>query len=350
MISMNVHDLETPSVLIDLEIVQRNIQRMQEYCNQHGLAFRPHIKTHKIPDVARMQIDAGAVGIACQKLSEAQVFIDAGFNDIQIPYNIVGPQKTAHLADMAYYNKVTVSADHPTVIAGLADAAREKDMTIRVMVDLVTDIQRTGAPVEEVINLAKKIDDDENLHFAGLLVYPSMPSMRPAIQEALNLLHEAGIGVDSVSGGGIGASHHAHEIPELTEIRVGTYVFNDWATASHGYASLDDCAMTVLATVVSRPSPIRAILDSGSKTLSSEVYNGEYGFILEYPEARIYKLNEEHAYVDLSNCPEQPVIGERVHVLPVHTCVVTNLHNVVFGVVGEHIETAWQVAARGLVW
>lgn len=350
MIAMNVNDLETPSVLIDLGIMQDNIQRMQNYCNEHGLAFRPHIKTHKIPDIARMQIEAGAVGLACQKLSEAQVFVDEGFNDIQIPYNIVGPRKTAHLADLALYNRVTVSADHPTVIAGLADAAREKDMTIRVMVDLVTDLQRTGAPVEEVVTLAKKIDEDEHLHFAGLLVYPSLPVMRPTIQEALSQLNEAGIGVDSVSGGGIGAAHHAHEVPELTEIRVGTYVFNDWTTLQNGYAALENCAMTVLATVVSRPTPDRAILDSGSKTLSSEVHNGEYGFILEYPDARIYKLNEEHAYVDVSNCAERPVIGERVHVLPVHTCVVINLHNIVYGIVGENIEVEWPVAARGLVW
>ncbi|MBZ0289486.1 MAG: alanine racemase, partial [Anaerolineae bacterium] len=201
-----VHDLDTPSVLIDLDRVERNIARMQEYCNQHGLAFRPHIKTHKIPDIARMQIDAGAVGIACQKLTEAQVFIDEGFDNIQIPYNIVGPQKTARLADMAMYNRITVSADHPSVISGLADAAKANAITIRVMVDLETEIKRTGAQVDEVVTLAQKIDDDENLHFAGLLVYPSNPSIRPALQEALDQLHKAGIGVDSVSGGGLGAS------------------------------------------------------------------------------------------------------------------------------------------------
>src|SRR5215204_3578173 len=121
---MNVNDLETPSVLIDLDRMEANIRRMQARCNDLGLAFRPHIKTHKIPDIAKMQLEAGAVGIACQKVSEAQVFADAGINNIQIPFNIVGPQKTARLADLALYNHVTVSADHPTVIAGLADAAK----------------------------------------------------------------------------------------------------------------------------------------------------------------------------------------------------------------------------------
>lgn len=345
-----VHDLETPSVLIDLERMERNIFRMQDYCNQHGLKFRPHIKTHKIPDIARMQIEAGAVGIACQKLTEAQVFADEGFNNIQIPYNIVGPQKTKRLADLAIYNQVTVSADHHFTIAGLSDAARANGIRLRVMVDLATEIRRTGAPTDEILGLAQRIDDDEHLHFAGVLVYPSNPSIRPALQEALDALHRAGIGVDSVSGGGLGASQHAHEVPELTELRVGTYVFNDWGSVQRGWAMLDDCAMTVMATVVSRPTTDRAILDSGSKTIAADRIDEGHGYIAEYPDAHIYQLSEEHAHVDISACAEKPVIGERVRVVPVHTCVVTNLHNEIYGVRGEEVEVVWPVAARGTVW
>jgi D-serine deaminase-like pyridoxal phosphate-dependent protein len=347
---MNVFDLETPSVLIDLDVMTANIQRMQQRCTDLGLAFRPHTKTHKIPDIARMQLEAGAVGVACQKVTEAQIFAEAGINDIQIPYNVVGPQKTARLADLALYNRVTVSADHPMVVAGLSDAAKATGITIRVMADLATDIQRTGAPAEEVIELAKKIDEDEHLHFAGLLVYPSNPSVRPALQEALAGLNAAGIGVDSVSGGGSGAAWHAHEMPELTELRVGTYVFNDWSCVSKGWAALEDCAMRVSATVVSRPTADRGILDSGSKTLAADRIQDGHGYILEYPGARIYQLSEEHAHVDFSACEERPVIGERVHVIPVHTCVVTNLHNQIYGVRGENVEVVWPVAARGLVW
>jgi D-serine deaminase-like pyridoxal phosphate-dependent protein len=229
--------------------MESNIGRMQGYCNHHGLKFRPHIKTHKIPAIAKLQLAAGAVGIACQKLSEAQVFIDAGINNIQIPYNIVGPQKTARLVEMSIYNRITVSADHPSVIRGLAEAAAASDMSIRVMVDLETEIARTGARPAEVIELAKLIDDNDNLHFAGILVYPSNPSIRPALQEVLDGLHHAGIGVDAVSGGGTGAAQTAHEVPELTELRVGTYVFNDMNTVTQGWASVDDCAMTVLAII-----------------------------------------------------------------------------------------------------
>ncbi|MBZ0302348.1 MAG: alanine racemase [Anaerolineae bacterium] len=346
-----VHDLETPSVLIDLDRMETNIARMQGYCDHYGLKFRPHIKTHKIPAIARLQLAAGAVGIACQKLTEAQVFIDAGgFEDIQIPYNIVGPQKTARLADQSLYNRMTVSADHPSVIRGLSEAAAAQGISIRVMVDLGTEIERTGATPAEALELARQIDEDDHLHFAGVLVYPSNPSIRPKLQELLDGLHQSGIGVDSVSGGGTGASLTAHEVPELTELRVGTYIFNDWNTVTAGWADVEDCAMTVMATVVSRPTQDRAILDSGSKTLAADRVADGHGCILQYPGAHVYKLNEEHAFVDLSACDERPVIGERVQVVPVHTCVITNLHNTVYGIRGDTIEEVWEVAARGRVW
>jgi D-serine deaminase-like pyridoxal phosphate-dependent protein len=251
---------------------------------------------------------------------------------------------------MTIYNRMTVSADHPSVVRGLSQAAEATGMSIRVMADLGTEIERTGATPAEVVDLAKLIDSDDHLHFAGILVYPSNPSIRPRLQEALAGLHSAGIGVDSVSGGGTGASVTAHEVPELTELRVGTYIFNDMNTVTQGWADLDDCAMTVMATVVSRPSKDRAILDSGSKTLAADRVNESHGFILQYPDAHVYKLNEEHAYVDLSACEEKPAIGERVEVIPVHTCVVTNLHNQIYGIRDETIEKEWSVAARGQVW
>ncbi len=345
-----IDELETPSVLIDLDRMHHNIDRMQQRCDEIGLAFRPHIKTHKLPEIAQMQLAAGAVGIACQKLSEAQVFVDAGFDDIQIPYNIVGPQKTARLADMAMYNRITVSADHEDVVKGIAEAAQAMGITIRVMVELGTEIERTGAPPSKVVELAQIIDAADSLHFAGILVYPSYPSVRPALQEAIEGLNRSGVGLDSVSGGGTGASLVAHEVPELTELRVGTYVFNDMNTVSHGWCTLEDCAMTVMATVVSRPAEDRAILDSGSKTLAADRVDEGHGTIVEYPQAKIHKLNEEHAYVDLSQCDKRPAIGERVHVIPVHTCVVTNLHNRIYGVRGDSVEVTWEIAARGLVW
>ncbi len=346
---MKIHDLDTPSVLLDLDRVERNIKRMQTHCESLGLGFRPHIKTHKIPEIARMQLDAGAVGIACQKVSEAKVFADAGFNDIQIPYNIVGKQKTRKLVDLVLYNRVTVAADHQAVLAGLSEAAKAEDLTIRVMLELATDLERTGAQPEQILEMAKRVEADAHLHFAGLIVYPSDPSSRPALQYTLDLLHTAGIGVDAVSGGGTGAARLAGDVPELTELRVGTYVFNDWTCVVKRWADIDDCALAVASTVISRPTAERVILDAGSKSIAADTIDGGHGVILEYPDAYLYKLSEEHAHVDMSRSQKRPVIGERVHIVPVHACVVMNLHSSVYGIRGDTVEVEWPVAARGLV-
>ena len=342
-------DLDTPAVLIDIPTMLRNIERMQSYCDRHGIAFRPHIKTHKSPEIARIQREAGAVGIACQKLGEVEVFLDAGFDDIQLPFNIVGPQKTARLAALSKRGRITVSADHSDVLEGLEVAAADAGVRIRVMPDLETEIERTGAPPEQVVALAQQIIASPHLEFAGLFLYPANPVIGPRLQEALKRFADAGIEVPEVSGGGTSASRTAHEVPEMTELRVGTYIFNDMNVVTSGGATLDDCAMSVLATVVSRPTADRAILDSGSKTLAADRVNDGHGHIREYPEARIYKLNEEHGFVDLSDCEGRPRIGEQVHVVPVHTCVVSNLHFQLHGVRDGVVEQEWPVAARGLV-
>ena len=345
-----VHDLETPSILIDLDRMERNIAAMQKRCDDLGIQFRPHIKTHKIPDIARRQLEAGAVGIACQKVSEAEVFADAGIKDIQIPYNIVGAAKTSRLAQLAKRVDVTITVDSQAVLDGIAKAMQEADATLSVMVELVSLNKRTGATPEEALGLAKRIIKVDNLRFAGLMIYPADAAIRPRLQKALKLLKDSGIEAATVSGGGSGAILESHLIPELTEMRVGTYIFWDWGSVASGMTTFDRCAMRVRATVVSANEPNRVILDGGSKTIHSETVDGCFGYITEYPDARIYKVNEEHAYVDFSACANQPQVGDIVHIIPVHTCVVTNLHNQLYGMRGDQIEEVWDVAARGLVW
>ena len=347
---MDIHDLETPSVLIDLDIMERNIRRMQTRCDKLGLNFRPHIKTHKIPAIAHRQLKAGAVGIACQKVTEAQVFADAGIDDIQIPYTVIGAAKTRRLAELAQRVRVTAAADSMAGVEGLAAAAREAGIVLRVLVDLATSIQRTGAPPVEAVRLARHIEAEPSLHFAGMLVYPSTMDSRPALRSVLDQLDRDGIRVESVSGGGSGAALEAANFPELTELRVGTYVFYDWSSVGKGWAQQSDCAMTVAATVISRPDDDHATLDSGSKALAADRWASGHGLIVEYPDAHIHMLSEEHAHVDLSRCRRKPAIGERVHVIPVHTCVVTNLHNQIYGVRNGQLEVEWPVAARGLLW
>ena len=350
MVISHVSDLETPSVLIDLDKMERNIAVMQARCDELGIRFRPHIKTHKIPDIARRQIEAGAVGIACQKVSEAEVFATAGFRDIQIPYNIVGRRKTRRLARLAQQAEVTVTVDSRPVIDGIAEAARETGVTIGMMVELVSLGERTGTTPAAALELARHIAATDNLRFAGVMIYPSDAAIRPRLLETLELLKSAGIAVETVSGGGSGASSDAHLLPELTELRVGTSIFWDWTCVAADRARFDNCAMRVLATVVSANEPQRVILDSGSKAIHSETMDGLYGYIEEYPAARLHKVNEEHGYVDFSACDAQPQVGDMVHIIPVHTCVVTNLHNQLYGLRGDAIEEIWDVAARGMVW
>ena len=345
-----IQDLETPSVIIDLDLMEKNITAMQKRCDEIGINFRPHIKTHKIPDIARRQVEAGAVGIACQKVSEAEVFVAAGFDDIQIPYNIVGKRKTRRLAALARQANVTVTIDSKPVIDGIAEAAQEVGSTISMLVELVSLGARTGTTPETALELARQIEATDNLRFAGVMIYPSDAAVRPRLLETLALLEAAGIAVENVSGGGSGAIRDSHLLPELTEMRVGTYVFWDWNSVSADYTSFDNCAMRVRATVVSANEPSRVILDSGSKSIQSETMDGCFGYIVEYPAARLHQVNEEHGYVDFTACDTAPAVGDIVHIIPVHTCVVTNLHDQLYGVRGDGIEVVWDVAARGLVW
>lgn len=346
-----IHDLDTPAVLIDLDIMERNIDAMQQRCDALGIAFRPHTKTHKSPAIAQLQLKAGARGIACQKVSEAEVFAAAGFDDIQLPYNIVGPRKTARLAALAARGvHITVTADSAPVIDGLAHAAQQADTTLDVMIELVADNRRTGTTPDDALVLAQRVIASDGLHFVGVMIYPSTESVRPRLQATLAALDAAGIAVETVSGGGSGAALEVDRVPELTELRVGTYVFYDWRSVRLGWTTLDDCAMRVRATVVSANEPDRVILDSGSKTLTADAHEGLHGYIVAYPQARLYRLNEEHGYVDFSACDSVPKVGEVLHVIPVHTCVVTNLHDQIYGVRGDAVEEIWPVAARGHVW
>lgn len=345
-----IHDLETPAILIDLDIMDANLNRIQQRCNDLGLQLRPHIKTHKIPDLAKIQLEKGASGIACQKVTEAEVFVDAGITDIQIPYNIVGEKKTARLAELAKRATVSVTVDSIPVAEGIAQAAQAAGVTIRVLTELVSDQNRTGTTPEAALSLARRIQELDGVQFVGVMIYPAYASVRPRLLETITLLEEAGIPVEVISGGGTGAILEADDFPELTEFRIGTYIFNDWRTVSRDWAQLNDCAMTIRATVVSANDPKRVILDAGSKTVTMDTHDGVHGYIVEYPEARFYRTSEEHGFLDFSAYEKMPVVGDIIHIIPIHTCIVTNLHDQIYGIRGENVEQVWSVAARGRVW
>jgi D-serine deaminase-like pyridoxal phosphate-dependent protein len=350
----SAHDLDTPAVTVDLDIIERNIRRAQEQLDRHGVGNRPHIKTHKIPLLAKMQMEAGAIGITCQKLGEAEVFADAGVaDDMLITFNILGEAKTERLAALIKrLKRMAVVLDNETVARGLSEAGRRHDVDMRFLIECDTGGGRNGVQnPQEVLDLAQAAMRLPRMQFEGLMTYPNRPpGTRQFLERSLQLLGGAGIPVPVVSGGGTPALGTVGEFPMVTEHRAGTYIYNDVMMVTAGAATWDDCAMRIRSTVVSRPNDGRAVLDMGQKVLSMDTKNViGYGRVVEYPGAMISALSEEHGVVDLSKSAAKPKIGEVVHVIPNHCCVVTNMMDEIYAVRNGMVEAIWPVAARGLV-
>jgi D-serine deaminase-like pyridoxal phosphate-dependent protein len=357
---MSIEDLKakvarefgTPAVVVDLDIVERNIARVQELCDAAGVANRPHIKTHKSPVIASMQRDAGARGITCQKVGEAEVMAEAGHDDILIAYNILGEEKLGRLGRLLSQTKVTVAADNPTVVAGLPQAAAIAGRDLGVVVECDTGRRRAGVEtVEEAVALAKDIASRPGLSFAGFMLYPpenAMGETQAFLDAATAGIRELGLEPEIVSSGGTPNLLNLGKIKGVTEHRAGTSVFNDRMMLAAGVAQLQDCALTVYATVVSRAGSERGILDSGSKTLTSDTGGLEgHGLILEHPQAKIARFAEEHGFLDLSGCNDRPNVGDVVRIVPNHVCVVVNMVDRLVTVRGNEIIGELPVAARG---
>ena len=346
--------LDTPAVSLDLDVVDANLERFQAYCVANCMNARPHIKTHKLPDFAHRQVELGAIGITCQKIGEAEVMAASGIGDILLTYNILGAPKLARLKELARHCKLTVVADNQVVADGLAKAFAGGP-PLRVLVECDSGGGRCGVQTpDEAVKLAQAIDQADGVHFAGLMTYPpkgQIEVVRDWLGEAMHAFQRAGMACEVISSGGTPDIWRAHEVTAATEHRAGTYIYNDRMMVRAGAATFDDCALDVVTTVISRPTETRAVLDAGSKALSSDMGGLEgHGYIREYPDAVIHSLSEEHAVVDLSACTgAKPAIGERVRVVPNHACVVTNLFNTVHGLRGERVERVFTVEARGLM-
>ncbi len=344
----------TPAVAIDLDRVERNIERLQSACDKAGVANRPHIKTHKSPAIAAMQREAGASGITCQKLGEAEVMAEAGFDDILISYNILGEEKIGRLAALMRRAKMTVAADNPTVVDALAQAAKLGGRPLAVIVECDTGRKRAGVETPaEAVALARAIADRPELEFAGFLLYPpetAIAETQRFLDAALAGVREAGYEPRIISSGGTPNVKNLGWLTGVTEHRAGTYIFNDRMMLACGAATLDDCALNVVATVVSRAGPDRGIVDAGSKTLTSDTGGLEgHGLVLEHPQARIQKFAEEHGFLDLAACNDRPKVGDVVRIIPNHVCVVVNMVDRLIATRGEEIVGEIPVAARGRI-
>ena len=348
----SIFDLETPTVLIDLDVVETNIRQTQSLFDALGIGFRPHIKTHKIPFLAELQMKQGAIGIAAQKVSEAEVFAAAGFTDILLCFNLLSPAKIARLRALMDTCHITVVADNLDVVQALSNGM--SGTILDVLVECDTGMGRCGVQSPEAArDLAQAIAAAPGLNFAGLMTYPA-PGTTAHVQAFLTRARDlciAAVGhCATISGGGTPSLLDAGLSPVLTEYRAGTYIYNDRSLVARGACTLADCALTVLASVVSCPTDTRAILDTGSKSLTSDLLGlPGYGTILGYPQAQITGLSEEHGHVDLTACPTKPAIGQKVQIVPNHACPVSNLvDRVTLHRSGTVVREA-EVAARGMV-
>jgi D-serine deaminase-like pyridoxal phosphate-dependent protein len=362
---MHISELDTPCVLIDETILDRNIARAQEHCARHGIAMRPHIKTHKTPEIARKQMAAGAVGITCAKLGEGEVMADAGVPDILVAYPVVGEAKLRRLAALAGRVRLSVAFDSLEVAQGLSRAAREAGVEIGALPETDTGMGRCGvAPGEPLIDLCRRVTDLPGLRYRGIMTYQGhlwgtaderaagLRAEDERVCRLLEALDGAGVRPEVVSGASTPNLFLAHLLTRVNENRCGTYVFNDRNTVSTGAVSWDDCAVRVAVTVVSTAVPGQIIVDGGAKTFSTDrlAPNGGPGFghVVEDPSLNLVKMSEEHGNLSLGNGRSYR-IGDRLHVVPNHVCMTMNMHDEVFVHRDGEVVGSWRVAARGRV-
>jgi D-serine deaminase-like pyridoxal phosphate-dependent protein len=348
---MHISELDTPIMLVDLTVLEGNICRLQEELTALGVNGRPHIKTHKIPAFGRKQLEAGAIGICCQKVGEAEVFALAGFGDILIAFNIVGRPKVERLARLQHLTRATAAVDSEETIQGIAAAAADEGVRVPLVVEIDAGGHRAGVQTaDEAVALARRIAGLPSLAFEGLMCYPTTEHVIPILQEAREQLERAGLPPRIVSGGGTGAQRRARAAG-LTEHRSGTYAYNDMNCVRTGNARLDQCAMQVLVTVVSTATPGRATVDGGSKTFTNDNLqaDGHNGAVLEYPDVFLHRMNEEHGILATDQSERRPKVGEKVRIIPNHACGTTNLHDYVAAHRDGKVEAILPIAARGAI-
>jgi D-serine deaminase-like pyridoxal phosphate-dependent protein len=358
-----VADLDTPSVVVDLDVLERNVSRMAESARESGVRLRPHAKTHKIPEVGRLQLAAGASGISLAKTGEAEVFAAAGFEDIFLAYPIVGAEKAKRLLALADRARLAIGVDGVQGASSVCEVFRAAGRRLDVLLKVDCGFHRVGIAPGDALT-ALRLAEVPGLALRGIFTHAGhayhaeTPAEVAAIAQqegeilvsVAGSLRAAGLAVEEVSVGSTPTARGAMRVGGVTECRPGNYVYCDASQVALGTSRIEDCAMTVLATVVSVPSADRAVLDCGSKTLSSDSLRprpGGHGWILGR-ESRLDRLSEEHGVVRVEP-GETFRVGEKVRVLPNHACVVSNLHDRVVLARGERVEGEWSVAARGRV-
>ena len=362
MMAMYLEQLETPVPVVDLDRLSLNLDRMSAYATLHGLRLRPHVKTHKSPRIAADQLRLGASGLTCATLREAEVMSEV-CDDLLLAYPPVGAARLERMMRLPPEITIGVAVDDADALSALSVAARLARRTFDVYVEADMGMHRVGvASPAKAVALARQVADAQSLRFAGLLFYPghirehveaqaaSLAALSNSIGAFVGALDRAGLSPGIVSGGSTPAAWQMHTVHGVNEVRPGTYVYNDRTTAQIGACHWEDCALSVLATVVSTAVPDQAVIDAGAKALGREPMRAEgdgYGAVLDHPDVTVSRMSEEHGILDLSKTDWRPRLGDRVRIVPNHVCIVVHLFDEVVGVRGEVVESRWPVAARG---
>ncbi|MFW6151264.1 MAG: alanine racemase [Chloroflexota bacterium] len=357
---------DTPSLLVDLDKMEANLKEMADVAADAGVALRPHVKTHKSPGLARLQLDYGAAGITVAKIGEAEVMADAGITDIRIAYPIVGEAKLARLERLMERADVSISLDSIEAARGLSDLGERLGRQIPILLKVNTGLDRVGSlPGQESLRLAEQIGALPGVDLVGLLTHEGHALRSHSRDEAkeravrageamvqtAELLRGSGFDIREVSVGSTPTARDIAYVSGVTEIRPGTYIFNDLNEMTIGVATEATVALTVLATVVSIPADNRAIIDAGSKTLSTDglvpAPDSGFGYVRGHPDIRIDHLTEEHGILFLDAARDKLNIGEQLEIIPNHVCPVVNLADVMYGMRRGKLEREIPVSARG---
>ncbi|HEX6313786.1 MAG TPA: alanine racemase [Gemmatimonadaceae bacterium] len=357
--------LETPCALVDLDRLAHNLDRMAAYCVLHGLALRPHVKTHKSPRIAAEQLRLGAAGLTCATPRELEVMAET-CDDLLLAHPPVGAARLRRVLSLAPDVRLTVAIDSIEAVEALAEAADAAGRDVAVYVEIDVGMRRVGvADPAAAIAIARRVRALPPLVYRGIAFYPghirqhrlqqdeALGRLRDDLARWRSALGDAGLAPEVVSGGSTPAAWRMHEVTGVTEVRPGTYVYNDRATVDVGACAWEDCALTVLATVVSTAVPGQAVVDAGSKALGREPLpagdQAGYGELLDHPGIRVIRMSEEHGILDLGGSDWQPRVGDVVRIIPNHVCIVVHLNDVIHGVRSAVVETTWPVSARGRV-
>ncbi|MCK5547666.1 MAG: alanine racemase [Thermoplasmata archaeon] len=345
-----IENVDTPSLIIDSDVLKRNIDNMMGVAKRSGIDLRPHVKTHKCPELAKMQVRKGAVGIAVAKVSEAEVMAGEGLKNIQIANEVVAPGKMARLVPLVDKCDLTIAVDNRENVNDISKTMKENGTSISVLVDIDVGLHRCGLSHENtkgIMRFVKFLSSKPGIVFKGIMTHAGQVYRCRNIREVekvglfegrrmvelASVIKKAGFGCETVSVGSTPTAMFAGSVPGVTEIRPGNYIFNDMIQVSKGVAKVTDCALRVLSTVISTPSRNRVVIDAGSKGLGPERIPHQkgkgYGHIVN-KRATIKRLSEEHGIIGNMKKGTTFGLGERIQIIPNHACYTVNLYDKMF--------------------